>query len=149
MSVAEALRERRWLAAAFHRGWDGVQQVVFHRTPSKTEDLEALSLKLQSTLACRALEYALELETTGTPATEADLSRFLAARNSQARQPPETSDNRIAMTDFLRGLHGIIQQKADEFPDDPRLDVVRRSRAEALAERNLPPQRLRRRFAGC
>lgn len=146
MNEAAALRERRWLAAAFHRGWEGVQQVVFHRTSNEVGDVKALTRKLQSTLASRALEYVMDLETSGAPASEADLSRFLAARNSHGEQPSDSADQPNSLTAFIHGIHGIIQKKAEEFPDDPRLDVVRESKAASLAMKDQPPQRRRRRF---
>jgi hypothetical protein len=147
MTQVEALRERRWLAAAYHRGWDGVQQVVFHRTSSKPRDVEELSMLLQSTLASRALEYALELETSGTAATEADLHRFLAARSTQALATETKSDSQSMAITFIRALHSDVVKKAEESPDDPSLGFLRDLKQSNRHEISQPPKRMRTRFA--
>jgi hypothetical protein len=147
MGEPEALREKRWMAAAFHRGWEGVEQVVFHRASSKAADVDKLALKLQSTLASRALEFALELETSGAAPTEADLSRFMAARNVQARQPETPVDQTGAMLTFIRALHGSLEKKADENPQDTSLDPIRELKATLLTAPVFVPQRMRTRFA--
>ena len=140
--------ERRWLAAAFHRGWAGVEQIVFHRAPSTTAEVEALTTQLQATLTSRALEFAMELETSGTAPTSADLDRFLAARNAQSRQPPVASDNTRTALAFIRGLHGDIERRADENPDDPTLAPFRELKAARQTAPSPARQRIRTRFAG-
>jgi hypothetical protein len=147
MTQAEALRERRWLAAAYHRGWDGVQQVVFHRTSSKPQDVEELSMMLQSTLASRALEYALELETSGTAATEADLHRFLAARSMQAQATETKPDSEALALTFIRALHSDMVKKAEESPDDPSLGFLRDLKQSSRHEITQASKRMRTRFA--
>jgi len=121
MGEAEATRERRWLAAAYHRGWQGVEQVVFHRTTGKVDSVEALSVRLHETLASRALEFALDLETSGVAASETDFRRFLAARNTQSRQPPMQADNSALMNAFLRGMQSSMEKKVEQQPDDSAL----------------------------
>lgn len=140
MAEAEALRERRWMAAAFHRGWEGVERVVFHRGSSSPEDVEALSLRLQSTLASRALEYALELETSGATPTEADLARFMAARNMQSRQAPASSSDATGM-DQLRNSVLLAFAESEKRPDDPDLAVFREAAALKSHPAQLPVRR--------
>ncbi|MEO6754498.1 MAG: hypothetical protein ABIP85_22205 [Chthoniobacteraceae bacterium] len=144
---AEALREKRWLSAAYHRGWAGVEQVIFHRTPSDSKDVESLSQQLLASLGARALEFVEELQSNGTPPTEADLRRFLTARNAQSRQPPAPSDDSGLMTAFMRGIHGVLEKKSEES-DDPALAIFREMKAANTGDSGAAPQRLRRRFAG-
>ena len=148
MTERESLREKRWLAAAFHRGWAGVEQVVFHRPAATAASIEELTMRLQSTLASRALEFTLDLETSGTVPTEADLSRFLAARNTQARQQEPPSDQNALMLTFIRGLHGDLAEKAAQNPDDPTLEPFRQLLAAGSSTPVSAPKRLRTRFAG-
>lgn len=148
MGEAEALRDKRWLAAAFHRGWAGVEQVVFHRTAATAASIEELTMRLQSTLASRALEFTLELETSGVAATEADLARFLAARNTPARQQEPPSDQNALMLTFIRGLHGTLEEKAARNPDDPSLEPFRQLLVAGSSTPTCTPKRLRTRFAG-
>ena len=145
---AEALRERRWLAAAYHRGWEGVEHVVFHRSSGKAESVEALSVRLQETLASRALEYALDLETNGTTPTESDLHRFLAARNTQARLPQVPTDNQETMRAFLKGVQASVEEEADQHPHDPKYDGIRELKRLRETGASEPRRRLRARFAG-
>lgn len=143
--AAESLRERRWLSAAFHRGWPGVEQVVFHRVAGTASEVEALTGKLHVTLASRALEYAMELEASGTAPAEADLQRFLALQNMQARQPAKEVDQQKSMTIFLKGIHAEVMQKVDE-ESDPKLKAIQG--LSPNQDLTTPPvRRLRTRFA--
>jgi len=143
IATAEALRERRWLAAAFHRGWPGVQQVVFHRTPETAEELENLSMQLHGILTSRALEFAADLETSGMVPSEADLHRFLAAQNSQSRQPAKEYDGGRTLNDWVRALHGDLMEQVTG--DSPALlkEIKAMTETKAVAP---PVKRLRTRF---
>lgn len=141
----ETLRERRWLAAAFHRGWPGVQQVALHQTSGNANDMEELSLRLKSTLVSRALEYALDLETSDSPTTEADLQRFISVQSIQPDDSSSTGSPHDLMVAFIRGLHGDLLEKAEANPDDPMLTEYR---SASTSEDSAPPsQRRRKRFA--
>jgi len=147
MGEAEALREKRWLSAAFHRGWPGVEQVVFHRKPNVGEAVEQLSQQLLASLGSRALEYVEELELSGARPSEEDLRRFLTARNAQSRQPPAAPDSAIKASDWVRSLWVTMEEKAMES-DDPELEIYRELKAVREGTAKAPPQRRRRRFAG-
>lgn len=147
MREAETLRERRWLSAAYHRGWAGVEQVVFHRTPSDSKAVESLSQQLLASLGARALEYVEELQSSGTPPTEADLRRFLTARNVQSRQPPSAPDDINLMTAFIKGIHGVLEKQSQES-HGPALALFREMKVSSPGDADAAPQRLRRRFAG-
>jgi len=142
---AEALRERRWLAAAFHRGWPGVQQVALHQTPGNANEMEELSLRLKSTLASRALEFALDLEANDAPATEADLHRFIAVRSIQPDESATKGSPHDLMMAFIRGLHEDVLERAEANLDDP---MAAEYRSICASENSAPPpQRRRKRFA--
>jgi hypothetical protein len=144
----EATRERRWLAAAYHRGWPGVEQIVFHRIPSTPEAAEAITQALHTTLASRALEFVQDLDSSGTPPSQADLDRFLAASNVQPRQPQVDPNRANVMSTFLRGIHGELEKLADDSPADESLAAVRQMKAQRLNGLGPTPKRQRRRFAG-
>ena len=141
---AEVLREKRWLSAAFHRGWAGVEQVVFHRAPKGGEAVEQ---QLLASLGSRALEYVEDLELSGARPSEEDLRRFLTARNAQSRQPPAAPDSAIRATEWIRALHATMEEKAMEC-DDPDLEIYRELKAARGGAAQAPPVRRRRRFAG-
>lgn len=149
MGEAEALREKRWLSAAYHRGGAGVEQVVFHRVPKGTEAVEQLSQQLLASLGSRALEYVEELQLSGTRPSEADLRRFMAARNVQSQQPPTAPDSLMRATEWVRALHATMEEKAMEMEsDDPELQIYRDMKAAREGAVQAPPLRRRRRFAG-
>ena len=148
MGEAEALREKRWLSAAFHRGWAGVEQVVFHRTPTSAATVEQLSQQLLAALGSRALEYVEELQVSGVRPSEADLRRFMAARNVQSQQPPAAPDSAIKATEWVRSLWNAVEVKAMEEPDNPELAIYREFTTAREAAVQAPPLRRRRRFAG-
>lgn len=91
MGEAEALRERRWLAAAYHREWEGVQQVVFGRVPSTTESIERMSRQLTASLGARAMEYIEDLQLSGVlppkPTSSAFLQHVMLRRDSRLARP--------------------------------------------------------------
>ena len=148
MADTEALRERRWLAAAFHRGFAGVEQVIFHRTPTSPEELERLSIQLHGTLVSRALEYEQDLETRGIAPNEADLSRYLAATATQSRQPERgaQTDQQKTMKTFLQGITGILEKKAEENPEDPNLAAILEIKRARTSAQATTPMRMRKRF---
>ena len=143
----EALREKRWLSAAFHRGWAGVEQVVFHRKPKNAEAIEQLSELLLASLGSRALEYVEELQLSGARPSEEDLRRFLTARNAQSRQPPAAPDSAIRATEWIRILHADVEKRAMEC-DDPDLEIYRELKAAREGATQAPTVRRRTRFAG-
>ena len=147
MGEAEALRERRWLTAAYHREWEGVQQVVFGRIPSATESIETMSRQLTAALGSRALEYVGDLQASDKAPAEADLQRFLSARNIEARQPIRQTDDGNKMDEWILALHGTLLKKAEET-GDPDLAILLTGRDSDPMDPQAPPQRLRRRLAG-
>jgi hypothetical protein len=137
MGQAEALRERRWLAAAFHRGWPGVEQVMLHRGPSAPADIDALTRQLQAKLASRALEYVEGLEADDVAPSEDDLRRFNASRNLRAPEASTTAGGSSDMAqDFMRGLQTILLEKA-ATSDDPKLVAMREIHG---AIKSAPPE---------
>ena len=146
MDEAEALRERRWLTAAYHRGWEGVEQVVFHRVPSTIESIEATSRQLTASLGARALEYVGDLQARGEAPSENDLRRFLAARNVEARQPPRETSKDDGYLKLVTALHETWVKKA-ERTGDPELAGFLAGKNSDGEHHEEPPQRLRRRFA--
>ncbi len=146
MGDAEALRERRWLTAAYQRGWEGVEQVVFHRVPSTVESIEATSRQLAANLGVRALEYVGDLQARGEAPNENDLRRFLAARNVEARQPPRETGKDDGYLKFVTALHDTMVAKAEQT-GDPELAGFLAGKNSDAAPHEEPPQRLRRRFA--
>ena len=142
---AEALRERRWLTAAYHRGWEGVEQVVFHRVPATPESIEATSRQLTASLGARALEYVGALQASDQAPTEADLRRFLAARNIEARQPPRETSKDDGYLKLVESLHETWVEKA-ERTGDPELAGFLAGKNSDAAPHEETPKRLRRRF---
>ncbi len=143
---AEALRERRWLTAAYHRGWEGVEQVVFHRIVATPESIEKISRQLSADLGARALEYVGDIQARGEAPSENDLRRFLAARNVEARQPPRETGKDDGYLKFVTALHETWVDKA-ERTGDPGLALLLAGRDSDGVHHEEPPQRLRRRFA--
>jgi hypothetical protein len=146
---AEAVRERRWLAAAYNRGWAGIEQIVLRRTPSSPEQLQELSRQLHGALASRALEFVQGLDAEATPPGEADLSRYLRAMAAQSHQAgrEQLSDQKKTMKIFLEGITGCLEMKAEAQPDYPDLAgflEARRARESGSAQ---GPIRMRARFA--
>ena len=148
MAKAEAQRERRWLSAAFHRGWTGVEQVVFQRQTGAPEELDQLSSRLQSTLASRALEYVHDLESSGLQPCEADLQRFLSARSMQGPQGRDGGEQQLKLTTFVESFWGAAKKKADSNPDDPSLDGIREIRKRLENGEQRLSDRRRTRFTG-
>ena len=142
----EALRERRWLTAAYSRGWEGVEQVVFGRIPSTIESIESTSRQLAANLGVRALEYVGDLQARGEAPNENDLRRFLAARNVEARQPPRETGKDDGYLKFVTALHDTMVAKAEQT-GDPELAGFLAGRNSDGVHHEEPPQRLRRRFA--
>ena len=142
---AEALRERRWLGAAYFRGWEGVEQVVFHRVPSTIESIESTSRQLTASLGARALEYVGDLQARGEAPSENDLRRFLAARNVEARQPPRETSKDAGYLKLVESLHETWVEKA-ERTGDPELAGFLAGKNSDGVHHEEPPQRLRRRF---
>ena len=147
MTKAEAQRERRWLAAAFNRGWTGVEQVVYQRHTGSAEEIDQLASRLQSTLASRALEYVQDLDSSGIQPTEADLQRFVTA-SSLSRQSKDGTEQQLKMTTFISGLWKTVEEKAEKNPDDESLDGIRDLKKRRDESHNAVPLRRRTRFAG-
>jgi hypothetical protein len=146
MTQAEAARERRWLSAAFHRGWPGVEQVVLRRTAHTPEAIETTTRQLEAALAARALEYIEGLEAEGSAPSEADLKRYTAARATGYRQPEAKTNGTITMQEFLSDFHGEVLKVA-ATSDDPALQEVWRLHQSAASTPPEQPLRRRRRFS--
>jgi hypothetical protein len=145
MTQAEAARERRWLSAAFHRGWEGVEQVVLRRTPHTAEAIEKVTRQLEAALATRALEYVEALEAEGIAPSEADLKRYTASRAAASRQPETNPTEGSSMIEFISSFHGAVLKKA-ATSEDPALQEVWRLHQSTAAPPPEQPLRRRKRF---
>ena len=111
---AESVRERRLMRIAYFDGFPGLEAALFNRTPPTKASIEKLRLAIQSALSARALEYARDIQASGTAAAPEDLARYVAVSNLNV-QP--SNDKGIDAAKFAKALLGVLENESEEASD--------------------------------
>ena len=137
---AESVRERRWLAIAFFDGWPGLEAALFSRTPPTQASIEKTRIAIQGALSSRALEYARNIQASGTAPTHEDLSRYAKIANVNTQK---VEDKGIDATKFAKALLGVLENEAQDS-DDPELALFRKDLTATQSRRPEIPRYRRR-----
>jgi hypothetical protein len=105
-----AIKEQLLLAAAFHRGRTGLQQLLDGTVPTSAGEIEELAIAIRGALTLRANQFALQ--TMQTALGPDDLVRFVEFM----RLPPMQSSQaqRTKLDAFRQGMMQILWEKETE-----------------------------------
>jgi hypothetical protein len=119
------LRERRWLAAAYLNGQEGLERSLSRKITMTPGERDQLTAEIRGILTVRTHEFVADLQNSCAAPSGDDFDRLVRMLDTTARQPlPDNRDD--LMQTFIRGLHGTIIEKAKrpENANDPVLQEL-------------------------
>ena len=117
----ESVRENRWLTIALFDGWAGLQAALFHRAPPTQESIEKTRIAIHAALSSRALEFARDIQMSGTPASSEDLTRFAMIANINPHKADDKAPTAIAFAKALMGIVLDVEGDQHDSSNDPAI----------------------------
>ena len=115
-----ALKERMSLAAAFHRGRQGLEQILTGSAPASARELKDLAASIKAAVTMRA--YHFTIERTQQPLSADDLRYYLELQKIQAAE--DDSNQQTKLAEFGQAFRQLVMEKQEEADRKRLVDVV-------------------------